>query len=268
MALPASAPLQDRILALIKSLQFAWFFGHVSTIFGTLLYAFSVLTFNSNNTAYKYAYFGAILSYGVVLYKSHGVPQPSSDYMRKLVMDENAQYFILALYWFVSSPITVTLIPFSTFSTFHALGYVRTNVIPNIFPTSSASNNGNATPTWQAKTQQTIKSWTDKYYSIAMRFVAHSEVTIIAVRLLLGIFRYLCLVPIFLFAQFLRFRYHLSSYTRQTFKDLRIRFDTLLLPPSADPRIPPVLTNVYNVAKLWISKFGEAGVQRQPAAAQ
>ncbi|EIE91502.1 hypothetical protein RO3G_16213 [Rhizopus delemar RA 99-880] len=236
MAPPASTSLQERLLALVKV-----------------------------------TYFGAMLSYGVVLYKSHGIPQASSAYMRKLVMDENAQYFLLAVYWFISNPIAVTLlslvtlIPFFTFSTFHALGYVRTNIIPNIFP-AATSNNG-TTVTWQAKTQQKIKAWTDKYYSVAMRFVAHSEVTVIAVRLLLGVFR-LQLVPIFLFAQFLRFRYHLSSYTRQTFTELRVRFDSLLLPPTADPRIPPVISNAYNVAKIWVSKFGEAGVQRQPAAAQ
>ncbi|CAO3682643.1 unnamed protein product [Rhizopus stolonifer] len=262
MALPASASLQDRVIALVKTLQFAWFFGHVSTLFGTLLYVFSVLTFNSSSSTYKYAYSGAMLSYGVVLYKSHGVPQPNGEYIRKLLIDENAQYFVLALYWFISSPITVTLIPFFTFSAFHALGYVRTNIIPSVFPTSRNSSNADAALTWQAKTQQTIKAWSDKYYSIAMRFVAHSEVTIIALRLFLGLFR-LKFVPIFLFAQFLRFRYHLSSYTRQTFTDLRIRFDSVLLPPTADPRIPPAVTNMYNLGKHWISKFGESGVQHE-----
>lgn len=71
-----------------------------------------------------------------------------------------------------------------------------------------------------------------------------------------------------MFAQFLRFRYHLSSYTRQTFTELRVRLDSLLLPPKADARIPPAVGNVYNMIKIWISKFGEAGVQRQPAATQ
>ncbi|KAI9277560.1 hypothetical protein BY458DRAFT_504446 [Sporodiniella umbellata] len=265
MAPPPSAPLQVRVLALVKTLQFAWFFGHVSTITGTLLYILSLLTFNSKTYLYKYAYFGAALSYGVVLYKSHGTPQINGEYMRKLVMDENAQYFLLAVYWFVTQPITVTLIPFVTFSAFHALGYVRTNIIPNVFPSNASRED--TVNTWQAKSQQRIKSWTDKYYSAAMRFVAHSEVTIIALRLFLGIFR-LKLVPIFLFAQFLRFRYHLSSYTRQTFTELRTRLDTFLLPPTADPRIPPAVGNVYNTIKAWISKFGEAGVQRQPAPAR
>ncbi|CAO3703342.1 unnamed protein product [Rhizopus stolonifer] len=69
MAPPTSAPLQVRLLALVKTLQFAWFFGHVSTILGSLLYVLSLFTFNSKTLFYKYAYFGAILSYGVVLYK-------------------------------------------------------------------------------------------------------------------------------------------------------------------------------------------------------
>lgn len=80
------------------------------------------------------------------------------------------------------------MVPFFTFSAFHALGYVRNNIIPNVFPTA-ARTNGDAPATWQAKAQQGIKTWTDKYYSTAMRFVAHSEVTIIAPRLILGLFR-------------------------------------------------------------------------------
>lgn len=85
----------------------------------------------------------------------------------------------------------VTLIPFFTFSAFHALGYVRTNIIPYVFPRPAAPAGGNETAptTWQANVQEKIKSWTDKYYGAAMRFVAQSEVTVIAVRLVLGLFR-------------------------------------------------------------------------------
>lgn len=83
------------------------------------------------------------------------------------------------------------MIPFFTFSAFHALGYVRTNIIPNVFPRTApaAGTSGDVPITWQAKTQQQIKTLTDKYYGIAMRFVAQSEVTIIAVRLMFGLLR-------------------------------------------------------------------------------
>ena len=83
------------------------------------------------------------------------------------------------------------MIPFFTFSTFHALGYVRTNIIPNVFPrpAAAATSDAAAPVAWQTKTQQQIKSLTDKYYGLAMRFVAQSEVTVIGVRLLFGLFR-------------------------------------------------------------------------------
>lgn len=86
----------------------------------------------------------------------------------------------------------VTLIPYFTFSIFHALGFVRTHIIPNVFPrppNTTGGSNAAAAPSWQAKTQQTIKALNDKYYNLAMRFVAQSEVTVIAVRLILGLFR-------------------------------------------------------------------------------
>ncbi|KAI7900636.1 uncharacterized protein BX663DRAFT_517094 [Cokeromyces recurvatus] len=265
MAPPASSTsLQDRILALVKTLQFVWFSGHVLTILGSFLYALTLILFRANRYYYKMAYFGALLSYGVVIYKSHGKPRPNAEYARKLVMDENAQYLLLAFFWFFTNPIAVTLIPFVTFSVFHALGYVRTNIIPNIFPRPTTTD-ASAPATWQAKTQQTIKSWTDKYYTVAMRFVAQSEVTMIALRLVLGLLRFNFL-PFILYAQFLRFRYHLSTYTRQTFTELRIKFDKLLLPPSADPRIPAFVPNAYNVIKGLIIKFGYSIVQAQPAA--
>jgi hypothetical protein len=71
-----------------------------------------------------------------------------------------------------------------------------------------------------------------------------------------------------LFAQFLRFRYHLSAYTRKAFTDLRVNLDRALLPPTADPRIPAVVSRLYTTAKDMVVNFGEAAVQRQPAPGQ
>lgn len=84
----------------------------------------------------------------------------------------------------------VTLIPYFTFSTFHSLDYVRTNIIPSLFPRPTAAASGDNTPaTWQANTQRQIKSLYDQYYAPAMRFVAQAEVTVIVIRLFLGVFR-------------------------------------------------------------------------------
>lgn len=79
------------------------------------------------------------------------------------------------------------MIPYLTFSIFHALDYVRTNIIPTVFP-SSATTDTNVV-SWQVNTQTKIKSLYDKYYGPAMRFVAQAEVTVIVLRLFLDVLR-------------------------------------------------------------------------------
>ncbi|ORZ15097.1 hypothetical protein BCR42DRAFT_416401 [Absidia repens] len=255
----------ERILQLVQSLQFSWFVGHVLTLLGTLFYILSYIAMRAAVKPYKIAYLGALVSYGVVIYKTHGFPKFNTAYGQRLVMDENVQYFLLALYNFFSDPIEVTLIPFVTFSIFHALGYTRTNIIPTVFPSpQQPTSSSTPAPTWQSNTQQTIKSWTEKNYSSAMRFVATAEVTIIMPRLLLGLFR-LRIVPVVLFAQFLRFRFHFSTYTRQAFTQLRANLDHSLLPPTANPRVPAFVSRFYATAKEMVISFGESVVQRQPA---
>lgn len=51
------------------------------------------------------AYLGALVSYGVVVYKAFGVPQPNKAYVQRAAMDENVQYLFLAVYWWLSKPI-------------------------------------------------------------------------------------------------------------------------------------------------------------------
>ncbi|KAI9316758.1 hypothetical protein BX666DRAFT_1946650 [Dichotomocladium elegans] len=259
MAPPSSQTLQERALALVKTLQFAWFAGHVLTLLGSAFHFLSVVTLRSASKPYSIAFLGAIVSYGVVIYKTHGVPKLNAAYAQRLVMDENIQYFLLALYWFFSYPITVALLPYATFSTFHALGYFRSNIIPTVFPAppSSGASSSNAPTSWQVKTQQQIKGWTDKNYESAMRFVAQIEVVGIMGRLLLGIFK-LQIMAIFLYAQFLRFRYHLSPYTRQAFSSLKHTLDHY----SADPRVPPAVRQVYLTVQGMVTRFGQAVVQQ------
>ena len=69
----------------------------------------STITFSSSGPGkfwYSLAYLGAIVSYGVVVYKSFGVPQMTKAYFQKAAMDENVQYFLLSLYWWWYKPIS------------------------------------------------------------------------------------------------------------------------------------------------------------------
>lgn len=120
-------------------------------------------------------------------------------------MDENSQYLILATFWLFSRPIMgiimldilinrinelciVSLIPYMTFSTFHVLDYVRTSIIPTLFPRPVNTTSTDGVPsTWQTRAQGNIKSLYDQHYLPAMRVVSRVEVIIIPGRLFLGV---------------------------------------------------------------------------------
>lgn len=101
------------------------------------------------------AYAGALLSYAIVVSKSLGFPQLNRAYLQKAMMEDNAQYGFMAVYWFLSkplysmyslaqshntyrsrtkySPTTVSLLPFATFSFFHCLTFFRGTLLPKMF---------------------------------------------------------------------------------------------------------------------------------------
>ncbi|KAL0083295.1 hypothetical protein F4703DRAFT_1861379 [Phycomyces blakesleeanus] len=261
---------------LFKTLQFAWFIGHVLTLFGSVFYVLSLIIFRSSIFAYTLAYAGALVSYAVVLYKTYGSPKLTADYGRRLSTDENTYYLVLSLLWLSQPPMAVTLIPFVTFSAFHVLGYLRTTLLPVLLAeqqqhkqphqtgsSSNASGSQTGAEPWQTKTQQQIKTWTDTNYGPAMRFVAQVEVVGVMGRLLLGVFS-LRFLPIFLFAQFLRSRYHLSTYTRMAFSDLASNLNRVLLPPTASSKVPLLVSKVYTNVRDMLIRFA---TNTTPAAA-
>lgn len=54
---------------------------------------------------YRVSYLGALLSYAIVVTKSLGMPSLNQAWLRRAFVDENVQYMVLALYWFISKPI-------------------------------------------------------------------------------------------------------------------------------------------------------------------
>ncbi|RUS17177.1 hypothetical protein BC937DRAFT_90299 [Endogone sp. FLAS-F59071] len=195
------------------------------------------------------------------------VPQLTKEYAQRFFMDENVQYLFLAFYWYSNAPIFFTLIPFATFSTFHTLSYLRTSIIPTLFPVVSvqAASSAPAPSGFSAQISQFIKQWTDHNYGPAMQFVSYVEVVGVMGRLLLGAitFQTSFLAPL-VYAHFLRLRYFMSSYTRAAFLDVSARLDKVLLPPSADARIPPMVGKAYTIIKSLVVRYGQSAVQQQP----
>jgi hypothetical protein len=103
MANPPPAPLQDRLLRLVKTLQFGWFVGHVSMLLFTLRYALYYITFKTNLKfavfSYRTAFVSALVTYGIVVYKGYRarVRQGKPTTPIALIADENVQYLCKSL---------------------------------------------------------------------------------------------------------------------------------------------------------------------------
>lgn len=249
-----------------------WAAGHFLVFLSGLRFLLGLFTFNTPNLRHWYtiAYLGAIVSYGVVVYKSFGIPQLSKAYIQRAAFDENVQYLLLAVYWWFNKPIFLTLVPFVTFSLFHVLTFVRTTVIPMVFPHSSSAparaEGAAAAPPAPApaRAAKFIQTWVKANYDPAMRFVAYSEVAIFA-RVLFGalMFKNSLLAPLF-YAHFLRLRFYMSSFTRGAFQHVGSVLDGY----TQHPKCPPAVRRAYLMLTDLISRYASTvlSVQNQAGA--
>ncbi|KDN42142.1 hypothetical protein RSAG8_07000, partial [Rhizoctonia solani AG-8 WAC10335] len=126
--------------------HYAWACGHVLLLLCTVIWLPSALRhpFSTPKTAYSYrlGYIGALASYGIVCFKALGTPAPNMAFLKRAMADENCQYFLLALYWLVTKPISLSLVPYAIFSTFHVLTFVRTTVLPKLAPPKPPAREG------------------------------------------------------------------------------------------------------------------------------
>ncbi|GAW09286.1 hypothetical protein F5879DRAFT_940014 [Lentinula edodes] len=230
--------------------HYLWASGHFILLLSALRYFFAYATFKTVSPIwYKACYTGALLSYAIVCQKSLGVPQPNMAYVRKALLDENVQYFILAFFWWTSKPIAITLIPFMIFSLFHALTFTRTTLMPQFLPPGPpATADGPPTPHHFAKQLQV---WVKANYDTAMKAVAYAEL-IIFVRVLFGVLLFWnsILSPI-IYAHFLRQRWYQSSFTRDAVTYTVVRIDGIVAGQGN-----PTLTNIWTQGKGLVARWG------------
>ncbi|KAI3623091.1 Transmembrane nucleoporin [Malassezia furfur] len=226
-----------------------WAAGHFITFLAGFRYLLTIATFSwaGYDAWYRVAYFGAIVSYGVVIYKSFGVPRTDKAYVQRALMDENVQYLVMAVYWCYVKPISITLIPYITFSLFHLLTFTRTTILPAMVSPSADSS----APPPHSQLSKSIQTWVKENYDRAMRFVSYAEV-VIFVRVLFGalLFRNSLLAPL-LYAHFLRLRFYMSSFTRAAFHHVRSELDGLVQHPSC----PPVVRKGYFMLTDLVTRY-------------
>jgi transmembrane protein 33 len=205
-----------------------------------------------------------------VLFKTYSNPRSHDkgvlnlQFASKIWADENTQYFVLALYWFISEPVAIALVPYFCFSAFHFLTYVRTAVIPAIDPTATSPESNSQ----GARICKLSETWVKANYEKAMRLVAAIEVVAIGSRVLFGVLTFGYLLPktpitsLLVVVSFLRYRYFTSQFTRQQFTQLALKIDHAV----ADARVPPVIRQVWGTTKNLISSY--AGPQAVPVGQQ
>lgn len=249
-------PLTVRFMNLAKTLQFAWFIGHLTLLLTSLRYSICMLKFSWTSTtasiSYRLAFISAAATYGIVVYKAYRakirsghMPTGQQGLMRTLG-DENVQYLLMALSWLYSKSVFFALFPFAVYSTFHFLTYTRTNLLPALMPSAAG-----APPSALA---ETLGKFVKNNYDTSMHLVANLEIL-----LWVRIFLY-CLVfknswtLLAIYTLFLRARFSQSVFVRDAFKGLELRGDAIIV----NARVPEGLRSAWTVGKTIVKRSGEA----------
>ncbi|TFK76856.1 hypothetical protein BDN72DRAFT_830023 [Pluteus cervinus] len=230
--------------------HYLWASGHFLLLVSSFRYFLAVVTLKAvSSWWYKASFLGALMSYAIVCYKSLGSPQPNIAYVKRALMDENVQYFLLAIFWWTSKPITVALIPYTIFSLFHALTFVRTSLMPQFLPPGPPTAAGG--PPQPHPIAKRLQVWVKANYDGAMNVVAYAEV-VIFLRVILGAvtFRNSFAMPI-IFAHFLRQRYYQSAFTRHAFSVVDDQINRQI----ASAGNPPWAVSGYSNTRMLLTRW-------------
>ncbi|KIW93987.1 uncharacterized protein Z519_05302 [Cladophialophora bantiana CBS 173.52] len=130
----------QRLILLVKTLQFAWFIGHLYLILCVLRYTSLWIHLKCyDGTArfcYRTAFISAATTYGIAVYKilcfrtrtSQKVPGSALS----IAAYETVQYLALALVWLFMPQRHSALLPYFIYSIFHVAVYIRSDLIPTI----------------------------------------------------------------------------------------------------------------------------------------
>ncbi|KAI2602240.1 hypothetical protein GGR54DRAFT_625055 [Hypoxylon sp. NC1633] len=266
MAPPPSAnlPLSQRAIALVKTLQFAWFSGHLVLLLCIARYAISVATFSYNSRwsrfTYRTAFISAALTYGIVVYKTWrarqkvGAKNPGG--LIGYASDENVQYLAMALVWLFSPQYIFAMLPYGIYSVFHVATYTRNNVIPTIQPVKApAGASPGAKPQSANPLAESIGKFVKNYYDYSMTIVSTLEILLWARLFLAAIFfQQRSWILLTIYTVFLRTRFAQSDHVKDCFRQIESRLDSLV----SGQGMPPAARSVWDGVKGGARQFHDA----------
>lgn len=228
------------IAATVKTLQFAWYVGHVITVLSTILYALTYVgVFKGAYVVwYKLALLGVIGSFGVLIFQT---VKKNGASPQALLRDDNVHYFFLGLSLFVVSPyVFLTLTTFFLFSTFHVLSYTKHYLLPafDIPDTHILS----------VKIGEFVAANNSKSIALAS---ALEVFTLVWLLLRTIAFRKRSLLPLLVYLVFIKLRFEKSQFTRDYFKTLELKIEDL-----ATKSGQPAVKDVWVKVKAVFAKIG------------
>lgn len=243
------------------SQHYLWASGHFILLVSAFrCFAASLLLKTVSTWWFKASFTGALISYAIVCQKSFGTPQANTAFLRRAILDENVQYFLLAFFWWSSKPITITLLPYAIFSLFHALTFTRTTLMPRFLPPGPPATAGG--PPQPHPIAKKLQLWVKSNYDTAMRAVAYVEL-VIFVRVLFGALtlQNSLLSPV-VYAHFLRQRYYQSTFTRDALATTNAWIDELVRKPGN----PPILVQVWDKGRMLVGRWAGSALEEQAPA--
>ncbi|KAF2435571.1 hypothetical protein EJ08DRAFT_604569 [Tothia fuscella] len=249
---PTTLSLQDRLLKLAQTLQFAWFVGHVSLLLCTLRYGLSYLTFNFNSKwatfSYRTAFVSAAATYGIVVYKSYRarVRQGKSTGLVALLADENVQYLAISFVWLFFRQVPLAILPFSVYSVFHVLTYTRANLLPAISPSPAAAPTSPGAKPKATGLSDTIGKFVKEYYDLSMGLVAALEIALwFRIFGSAIFFQKGSWILLLAYTAFFRARYAQSTFVQKAVSNITNRADASF----ANQSTPPAVRNAWESVK-------------------
>jgi len=256
----SSLPLQQRLIQLASTLQFAWFAGHVTLLLCISRYSLSYVTLNSSSRwarfSYRTAFLSAAVTYGIVVFKAFRARAKAGKVQgspMQLIADENVQYLAMALIWLFAPQYPLAMLPFGVYSIFHVATYTRTNLLPTLQPPQVATpaTTPGGKPTYKPNAiADTIGKFVKEYYDGSMGLVAILEIAL-WVRLLLSAITFSrgSWILIAIYTAFLRARFAQSSFVQASFRQVEARIDALVGAQSTPPAARQVWTGVKGGAR-------------------
>ncbi|KAF1992383.1 hypothetical protein K402DRAFT_320880 [Aulographum hederae CBS 113979] len=256
---PASMPLQQRLLQLAQTLQFAWFAGHLTLLFCAIRYGMSYITFNFYTKwarfSYRTAFIAAAATYGIVVYKGYRarMRQGKQGSPLMLIADENVQYLGMAIVWLFSRQIPLAILPFAVYSVFHVATYTRSNLLPTIQPAPQSAPG--SPPKAKGGLSDVIGKFVKDYYDMSMTIVAVLEL-VLWFRILGSaiLFQKGTWILLVIYTAFARARYSQSSFVQNTIHQLVARADAQI----ANQSTPPAARNAWETLKGLVRQAHDA----------